>query len=62
MKVVVDMNLCQSHGECAALVPEVFELGEDDVLRWKDDVDEELRERVEAAVEACPMMAIRIED
>jgi ferredoxin len=62
MKVVVDMNLCQSHGECAALVPEVFELGDDDVLRWKEDVDEELRERVEAAVEACPMMAIRIED
>jgi ferredoxin len=62
MKVVVDMNLCQSHGECAAILPEVFELGDDDLLRWKEDVDEELRERVEEAVEACPMMAIRIED
>jgi ferredoxin len=62
MKVRVDMNLCQSHGECAALVPEVFELGEDDVLRWKEDVDEELRAKVEAAVDACPMAAIRIED
>jgi ferredoxin len=62
MKVQVDMNLCQSHGECAALVPEVFELGEDDVLRWKEDVDESMREKVEQAVDACPVMAIRIED
>jgi ferredoxin len=62
MKVHVDMNLCQSHGECAALVPEVFELGDDDVLRWKEDVDEEMRAQVEAAVDACPMAAIRIED
>ena len=62
MKVRVDMNLCQSHGECAALAPEVFELGEDDVLRWKEDVDEDLRAKVEAAVDACPMMAIRIEE
>jgi ferredoxin len=62
MKVHVDMNLCQSHGDCAAVAPEVFELGDDDVLRWKEDVDEELRAKVEAAVDACPMMAIRIED
>lgn len=62
MKVHVDMNLCQSHGECAFVAPEVFELGDDDVLVWKEDVGEELREKVEQAVEVCPMMAIRIED
>ncbi|MCE3267130.1 MAG: ferredoxin [Solirubrobacterales bacterium] len=62
MKVLVDMNLCQSHGECAVVAPEVFELGDDDVLRWEEDVGEELREKVEEAVERCPMMAIRIED
>jgi ferredoxin len=62
MKVLVDMNLCQSHGECAVVAPEVFELGDDDVLRWKEDVGEELREKVEEAVERCPMMAISIED
>jgi ferredoxin len=62
MKVLVDMNLCQSHGECAVVAPEVFELGDDDVLHWEEDVGEELREKVEEAVERCPMMAIRIED
>jgi ferredoxin len=59
MKVDVDMNLCQSHGECAFVAPEVFELGDDDVLVWKEEVGEELREKVLQAVEVCPMMAIR---
>jgi ferredoxin len=62
VKVHVDMNLCQSHGECAIVAPEVFELGDDDLLRWREDVDEELRAKVSEAVEVCPMMAIRIED
>ncbi len=62
MKVHVDMNLCQSHGECAFVAPEVFELGDDDVLVWKEDVDPSLRPKVEEAVQACPMMAIRVED
>jgi ferredoxin len=61
MKVLVDMNLCQSHGECVAVAPDVFELGEDDVLRWKEDVDESRRTEMEEAVEVCPMMAIRLE-
>ena len=61
-KVHVDMNLCQSHGECTYVAPDIFELGDDDVLRWKEDVDESRRAAVEEAVNACPMMAIRIED
>jgi ferredoxin len=62
MKVVVDMNLCQSHGECVTAAPDVFELGDDDVLRWQEDVSDNRREAVEAAVDACPMMAIQIVD
>jgi ferredoxin len=61
MKVRVDMNLCQSHGECVFPAPDVFELGDDDVLRWKEDVDESRRAAVEEAVNACPMMAISID-
>lgn len=61
MKVHVDMNLCQSHGECVIPAPDVFQLGDDDVLTWQEDVLEERREAVEAAANACPMMAIRVE-
>lgn len=62
MKVHVDMNLCQSHGECVEVAPDVFQLGDDDVLVWREELDESRRADMEEAVEACPMMAIRIED
>jgi ferredoxin len=62
MKVHVDMNLCQSHGECVFAAPDVFDLGDDDVLVWKEEVDESQRAEVEQAVQVCPMAAIRIED
>jgi ferredoxin len=62
MKVQVDMNLCQSHGECVLVAPDVFELGDDDVLVWQEQVPDERRSAVQDAVDACPMMAIRIED
>ena len=62
MKVRVDMNLCQSHGECVCPAPDVFELGDDDVLRWKEDVDESLRDKALEAADVCPMLAITVED
>jgi ferredoxin len=62
MKVHVDMNLCQSHGECVVVAPDIFELGDDDVLVWQEDVDDSRRADMDEAVDACPMLAIRIED
>lgn len=62
MKVHVDMNLCQSHGECVSIAPDVFELGDDDVLVWREEVSEDRRAAIEEAVNVCPMMAISIED
>ncbi|MBS1677978.1 MAG: ferredoxin [Actinobacteria bacterium] len=61
MKVHVDMNLCQSHGECVYAAADVFELGDDDVLRWKEEVDDDRRAELEEAVNVCPMAAIRLE-
>lgn len=61
MKVHVDMNLCQAHGECVFVAPDVFELHDDDSLTWAEEVGEERRAEVEQAVQVCPMMAIKIE-
>jgi ferredoxin len=61
-KVHVDMNLCQSHGECTYVAPDIFELGDDDVLRWREDIDESERAAAEEAADVCPMLAIRVED
>jgi ferredoxin len=62
MKVHVDMNLCQSHGECTYVAPDIFELGDDDVLVWKEDISDEQLDEAREAVEVCPMLAIRVEE
>ncbi len=62
VRVEVDMDLCQSHGECAFAAPEVFELGDDDVLKWVENPDESQRENVEQAVLVCPVAAITLSD
>jgi ferredoxin len=62
LKVNVDMNLCQSHGECVTVAPDIFQLGDDDVLVWQEEVADDRREAVEEAVNVCPMMAISIDE
>lgn len=62
MKVVVDFDLCESNAICMGIVPEVFEVREDDFLYvLQEHPPEELRERVEEAVRSCPRGAIRLE-
>ena len=63
MRVVVDMDVCESNAICMGLAPEVFEVGDDDQLRVLNaNPGEELRPKVEAAVRSCPKQAISIEE
>jgi ferredoxin len=63
MKVIVDFDACAAHGDCVVAAPEIFELGDDDevVTLLIEEPGEELRGKAQAAVDACPMAAIRIE-
>ncbi|MDQ0687810.1 ferredoxin [Streptomyces sp. NPDC054884] len=61
MKVVVDMNKCQDHGQCVFAAPDVFSLDDDGRLAYVPDADEALRDEVEEAADVCPLQAIRIE-
>jgi len=59
--VRVDRELCESNGVCVRLVPEVFELDDDDRLRVAQErPPEALRARVEHAVRRCPKQALAI--
>jgi ferredoxin len=64
MKVIVDFDACAAHGDCVVAAPEIFDLGEDDetVTLLDPEPPEDLRPQAQAAVDACPMAAIRIED
>ncbi len=63
MRVVVDFDQCESNALCMGILPEVFEVRDDDFLYVLDEnPPEELRARLMEAVRACPKNAISIED
>ncbi|NLU70492.1 ferredoxin [Streptomyces sp. HNM0574] len=62
MKVIVDMDVCQDHGQCVFAAPEVFSLDADGRLGFVEHPDASLREEVEDAADVCPLQAIRVED
>jgi len=63
MKVFVDPDLCQRHGECVAEVPEVFALPEDGPVRvLRDEPPVKLRAKVADALRYCPTGAISLSD
>jgi ferredoxin len=60
-KIEVDWGLCESNGVCMGIIPEVFQLGDDDMLTvLQDDVTPENEEQVRDAVRQCPRQAISI--
>jgi ferredoxin len=60
MKVVVDLNKCQDHGQCVFSAPEVFQLDQDGHLVYVAEPDDALREDIEDAADVCPLQAIAI--
>lgn len=61
MKVIVDLDLCQGHGQCELAAPDVFEIGDDALARLRtDDPPRALLPQVEDAILRCPADAIRV--
>jgi ferredoxin len=61
MKVQVDWDACEANAICAGLVPEVFEVDDEDMLHVKvDDVPARLAESVRHAVRSCPKAALSL--
>lgn len=60
IKVEVDMTKCQHYGQCVFEAPNVFSLNSDDKLEYVGEVDDSEADNVEAAIDVCPMQAIRI--
>lgn len=62
MRVVVDFDQCESNALCMGILPEVFEVRDDDFLYvLNENPPEELRAKLEEAVRSCPKNAISIE-
>ena len=62
-KIEVDWDLCEANGVCMGIIPEVFQLGDDDMLTvLQSDVTPENEEQVRDAVRQCPRQAISISE
>jgi ferredoxin len=62
MRIVVDLNRCQSYAQCCFLAPETFQLHGEEVLFYNSAPDSNQREQVFRAAKACPVQAILIDE
>ncbi|HTK10044.1 MAG TPA: ferredoxin [Ktedonobacteraceae bacterium] len=61
LRIVVDLNRCQSYAQCCFLAPDVFRLQGEEALTYYPEPDASRREEVMRAVAACPVQAITVE-
>lgn len=60
MRVDIDFDRCESHGMCALTAPNVFWIDDEGFTQFVAEPPESERERVEDAIDGCPMQAIRM--
>lgn len=61
MRVVVDWDLCEAHGQCEFAAPKVFTIDDDGDLEVLDETPPgNERANVELAVRRCPTRALRL--
>jgi ferredoxin len=60
MRVVVDLNRCQSYGQCVYAAPAVFRFRGTESLEYDHVPDVESDRAVERAALACPVQAITV--
>ncbi|HEV3380255.1 MAG TPA: ferredoxin [Trebonia sp.] len=65
MKVTVDTTICEANALCAGLVPEVFDVDDEDelhILPRYGEVPSDLENAVREAVRSCPRMALSLQE
>jgi ferredoxin len=63
MRIEADTTRCDGLGMCEAMAPDFFEVGADGTVVVLDErPDERHRADLTAAVDACPVLALRLRD
>jgi ferredoxin len=63
VKITLDQNVCDAHGDCVVAAPDLFDLDDDDEVAkvLVPEPGEDMRTMALEAAEACPVQAITIE-
>jgi ferredoxin len=62
VRIEVDRERCQNHGQCCLMAPAVFRLNPKNRMEYDAEPVESERSSVEAAVDICPMQVISLVD
>ena len=63
MKVIVNEDACIGCGACCAIADSIFEIGDNGLSEVKkEEVQEDEKQAVRDAAEACPTGAIEVEE
>jgi ferredoxin len=61
VRVEVNMNICEGHGQCNAVAPEVYDLDDGGYcLIHTPEVPSDLESEAQAGARACPVQAITV--
>lgn len=61
MRILADRAKCEGLGMCEAMAPDFFEVGDDATVVVLDaNPEEEHRTDLAAAVDSCPVLALRL--
>ncbi len=60
MKILVDLDKCQLHGQCVIAAPDIFSFDDNGDLVWVHEPAAGLRQGAEDAADVCPEQAIEI--
>ena len=61
MKIRVDRDVCDLHGQCVFTAPDVFRFDDSGELEYLEEVGEDAAPAVRRAASVCPTGAIELE-
>ena len=62
VRILVDREACESHAVCVAMLPDIFGMDDDDVMRVLiERPSPSLLPELRNAVDRCPRAALRLE-
>ncbi|ABC45880.1 ferredoxin [Salinibacter ruber] len=62
LTVEIDRTLCIGSGSCVGLAGEIFEIDEQNLVRFQEDPPDIDPERLKEACAVCPVDALRVYD
>ena len=61
MKIVVDYDECEANAVCVGILPDVFEVDDDDNLQLHEEYPADAKlDKVREAVDSCPKRALAL--